>query len=258
MKINSKIVFYVLVFILVNCLFFVGDIISFFQKRSEEAEKLAKIAFESQFETIMVAKMVVHRGEVLTPEHIEEKKIPVKEVKKEYRLAKEVTPDFTKFVVARHIDSGETITQDKLIPKDSKFIDAILRPNHRAVYLSVTFEQIINPGIYPGNRVDINVTSQKTAETEVFMCGVKILDMTNKTIPKPAPDKKDNAPPPQPQAGFIVFEISLDEAERFLSITKNKDMQLTFLPISKSEAEKDVDITCKKQEEHSVSIFRGL
>lgn len=145
-----------------------------------------------------------------------------------------------------------------LIPKDSKFIEAILKPKYRAVYLSISFEQIVNPGIYPGNRVDINVTSIKSGETEGFMCGVKILDMTNKVIAPPPPDKKDSGPPPPPSAGFIVFEVSISEAERLLSVSKNKETQMTFLPISKIESKDDQEVLCKKQEEHSVSIFRGL
>lgn len=103
MKANGKILLYVVGFLLINSLFFIGDIIKFFEKRSEDLQKQTEKAFEAKFETVMIAKSVAHRGEVLSKEHIEEKKLEKKDLKKEYRLAKEVTPDFSKFVVASEL-----------------------------------------------------------------------------------------------------------------------------------------------------------
>ncbi|PIZ32854.1 MAG: hypothetical protein COY39_04235 [Alphaproteobacteria bacterium CG_4_10_14_0_8_um_filter_37_21] len=268
-KKNKKIFMYAGAFIALNLIFYIGDIITFVEERikiqkeenlkqlkdaadSALAFKNAKVAF------ILKASSVIRRGEVLVNSQIEKVEIPKEEYKDTYHLAENVLNDLPQYVAARHMEPGDILHEINFIKKNKLFVQKLLKPNFRSIYLNVTPKQIVNPSIYPGMRVDVAI-SKKTnlgTKTERVMCGVKILDMTESQNSDDEPVVKKPSDVESAADSFIVFEIEKDEAENFLSISQQ--YELIFLPISSAESIADRELVCSKEEKYGIKVFRGL
>ena len=268
-KKNKKIFMYAGAFMALNFVFYIGDIITFVEDRmakrdeqrisqlKDQADAAMKLK-NSKFSFILKTNSVIRRGEVLVKGQLEEVKIPKEEYKEDYHLSEKVLDNLSNYVAARHMEPGDILHDVNLIEKDKLFIQKILKPNFRSIYLNVTPEQIVNPSIYPGMRVDVAI-SKKTnlgTKTERVMCAVKILDMTGRSNNDSDAGEKSPDDVASTDNSFIVFEIAKDEAGNFLSISEQ--YELIFLPISSSESKEDREVVCSREEKYGIKIFRGL
>ena len=176
-KRKKKFFMYAGAFMALNFVFYIGDIITFVEERlkTQDEQRIsqlknkanAAIALKnSKVAFILKASSVVRRGEILVKSQLEEVEIPKAEYKEDYHIADKVLANLHNYVAARHMEPGDILHNVNFIEKDKLFIQKLLKPNFRSIYLNVTPEQIVNPSIYPGMRVDVAISKRTNVGTK--------------------------------------------------------------------------------------------
>ena len=143
---------------------------------------------------VLVATRSLPVGTIVTPDAFRYQLWPKDLVEKAYFIKGDQAPQATAGSVVRYaITAGQPITQGALVkPGDRGFLAAALGPGMRAVTISVTAQAGVAGFVFPGDRVDLLLTSSvngtgggealKTSETIVRNLRVLATDQrTDKT-----------------------------------------------------------------------------
>ena len=109
---------------------------------------------------VLVAKHDLPVGTFLRPEHLRWQAWPEASLSPAYAVeGKKKLEDFVGSVVRLPVSSGEPITDGRVVlPGNSGFLAAVLRPGFRAVSVPVTVTSGISGFVFPGDHVDVLLT----------------------------------------------------------------------------------------------------
>lgn len=160
--------------------------------------------------------------------------------------------DFVGAVVRTSIMPGQPIT-DRLVvhPGDRGFLAAVVTPGNRAVSVPVNATSGISGFIFPGDRVDLILTSQfntKNSDGEnrsrhvskTILSGIRVLAIDQKT------ESKDGEVSP---AKTVTMEVSPKQAEKVAIGMAMGSLSLSLQSLAREQLNHDGTVTKKKIQE---------
>jgi pilus assembly protein CpaB len=109
---------------------------------------------------MLVAAGPIHSGTLLRNDDIMWREISPSEVRPNYLMRGKVSEtEYLGAITRRDLADGEPLFANLLVkPSDRRFLAAVLRPNHRAVSISVDAPQTASGLVLPGDFVDVILT----------------------------------------------------------------------------------------------------
>ncbi|MBV8888146.1 MAG: Flp pilus assembly protein CpaB [Alphaproteobacteria bacterium] len=128
-------------------------------QRPEPAEA-SPLALPPPGKSVLVARAMIQRGQILKPEELVWQPWPEGVIDKSYVVLGTRTPEsFAGWVARNPIAAGEPITEAKIVaPGNRGFLAAVLHPGMRAISVPITPTSGISGFVFPGDRVDILIT----------------------------------------------------------------------------------------------------
>jgi pilus assembly protein CpaB len=174
--------------------------------QSERAEILAQAGHRNDpapvapGQKILVARAVIHVGQIVKPDDLRWQAWPAGELAPTYVLeGKRPITDFVGAVARGSLNVGEPVTEAKLVLASTRgFMSAVLLPGMRAVSVPVTATSAVSGFIYAGDRVDVLLTHMLNSPqgqhnaTETILRNARVIAMDQKVDVSPT-DKPDIA-----------------------------------------------------------------
>jgi pilus assembly protein CpaB len=128
---------------------------------ASEAAPMKAAPVEPTGPEVLVATRSLPVGTIVTPDAFRYQPWPKELVEKAYYIKGDQAPQATAGSVVRYaITAGQPITQGALVkPGDRGFLAAALGPGMRAVTISVSAQASVAGFVFPGDRVDLLLTS---------------------------------------------------------------------------------------------------
>ena len=143
---------------------------------------------------ILIAAKELQAGDFVRAEHLKWQPWPEQAINQEYALeADRELEDFVGAVVRNLITPGQPVTDRMVVHAgDRGFLAAVLGPGGRAVSVSVNATSGISGFIFPGDRIDVLLTSRFNAKnssgedqsryvTRTLLTGLRVLAIDQKT-----------------------------------------------------------------------------
>ena len=189
--------------------------------RAERAAMQASAPVAQQVSStieILVADKELTAGQFVRADHLKWQPWPEDALNDDYVLKTEhKIEDYVSTVVRNLITPGQPITKRLVVyPGDRGFLAAVLGPGRRAVSVSVNATSGISGFIFPGDKVDLLLTSRFTTKnsrgeaqdryvTRTLLTALKVLAIDQKT------ETKDGEVNP---AKTVTLEVSPKQAEK--------------------------------------------
>lgn len=165
--------------------------------------------------------------------------------------------DFTGSVVRFPISKGNPIVREELIKKGDKgILAAVLSPGTRAVSIDVTPSSADSGLIFPGDHVDVILSStfsaenQQVGKSKTILKNLKVLAFDTAIVP---PAEQPKTPP-----HVATLEVTPEQAEILMAAAKEGTITLSLHSMATGvvEAKADDKPVVKKQE-NTVILLRG-
>ena len=231
--------------------------------RAERAAMQASAPIEQQVSStieILVADKELSAGQFVRADHLKWQPWPEDALNDEYALKTEhKIEDYVGTVVRNLITPGQPITKRLVVhPGDRGFLAAVLGPGGRAVSVSVNATSGISGFIFPGDKVDLLLTSRFTTKnsrgeaqerivTRTLLTALKVLAIDQKT------ETKDGDVSP---AKTVTLEVSPKQAEKVAIGMAMGTLSLSLRSLAVVEGEpvkpKVVDGKAKKKRNYTL------
>jgi pilus assembly protein CpaB len=166
---------------------------------------------------VLVAKTDLATGSFLRADSLRWQEWPKEGLADSYIVEGKAKPeDFAGAVVRSRLTAGEPVTQARVVhPGDRGFLAAVLTPGDRAVTVNVTPSSGMAGFIYPGDRVDLILTTaihsnDKDAQTQ-HMSETVLTDLRVVGMDQRLTDEKDKKESPIPKTATL--EVTPKQAE---------------------------------------------
>jgi pilus assembly protein CpaB len=166
---------------------------------------------------VLVAKTDLATGSFLRADSLRWQEWPKENLADSYIVEGKAKPeDFAGAVVRSRLTAGEPVTQARVVhPGDRGFLAAVLKPGDRAVTVNVTPSSGMAGFIYPGDRVDLILTTaihsnDKDAQTQ-HMSETVLTDLRVVGMDQRLTDEKDKKETPIPKTATL--EVTPKQAE---------------------------------------------
>jgi pilus assembly protein CpaB len=166
---------------------------------------------------VLVAKTDLATGSFLRADSLRWQEWPKEGLADSYITEGKAKPeDFAGAVVRSRLTAGEPVTQARVVhPGDRGFLAAVLTPGDRAVTVNVTPSSGMAGFIYPGDRVDVILTTaihsnDKDAQTQ-HMSETVLTDLRVVGMDQRLTDEKDKKETPVPKTATL--EVTPKQAE---------------------------------------------
>jgi pilus assembly protein CpaB len=174
---------------------------------------------------VLTAARAVHVGELLKPEDLASKKVPVSDpqISDSNTDTPEVRRDLVGAMVRRSLGIGDLVTNSDIMrPGDHGFLAAVLQPGMRAVTIAVDNTTGSAGLIWPGDRVDLILTETiseahlpagRRVAAETVLSNVRVIAIDQQIMQgaMSAPDNK---------AKTVTLEVTEEQAVRISVATR--------------------------------------
>ncbi|MDH7637511.1 Flp pilus assembly protein CpaB [Sphingomonas oryzagri] len=217
-------------------------------------QAVAAIAPQPTGPQVLVAAKPLPVGTILGPDSVRFQPWPKDLVDGAYYVKGQANVDPTKMigmVVRSEVTAGQPVTQGSLVsPEDRGFLAAALTPGMRAVTVSVSGASAVAGFVFPGDRVDLMLTSNVDVNSsapsapgqlqakddrplqtsETIMRNVRVLATDQRYDNQPTPDGKTQIS----NFSLVTVEATPKMAEKIAVAQKLGSLSLSLRPLADS------------------------
>ncbi|MFW2830869.1 Flp pilus assembly protein CpaB [Sphingomonas sp. ID0503] len=191
---------------------------------------------------VLVATKPLPAGAIIDRESVRYQPWPKDLVQDAYYLRGSVNPDSLIGTVVRYpMTAGQPVTQGALVkPGDRGFLAAALSPGMRAVTVKVSAETAVAGFVFPGDRIDLMLTSTVTGTdgqplrtSETIVRNLRVLATDQRT----SPQDEEGKPAAAAVSSTITLETTPKLAEKIAVAQTIGTLSLSLRPLADSNSE---------------------